>query len=64
MLMIFFLIMYFTFSRTAGLPQYGQLGHGSDNEVGSREQSSYVYSYSVIFSLFNLSTLSGDACTL
>lgn len=21
------------FSRTAGLPQYGQLGHGTDNEV-------------------------------
>jgi len=22
--------------RTAGLPQYGQLGHGTDNEVFSR----------------------------
>ena len=23
----------FVVSRTAGLPQYGQLGHGTDNEV-------------------------------
>ena len=38
----------FRFLSTAGLPQYGQLGHGTDNEVLC---SGFTTFYSMLFSL-------------
>lgn len=42
----------FLVCRTAGLPQYGQLGHGTDNEVCRRSNLSFWHGYPDLLNLY------------
>lgn len=60
-------LFFFSFAlipRTAGLPQYGQLGHGTDNEVCSGMMFSWFLLSQVVCPYFNLNPWDAGSCIL